>query len=104
MHKFCAKPAPAGSRHCLREAGHDGACAYDCGCGAGDRCGDPLHCDLSRAFAPAIYGDGTAQGNDDDDDDEPEGCSHCRGTGIGMWGDPNTSRCSSCGGTGVSRA
>lgn len=37
--------------------------------------------------------------NELDDD-----CRLCRGTGIGQFGDPATSRCQSCGGSGVQKA
>jgi len=47
--------------------------------------------------------------NDDDeldderDEEDDEYCSLCQGTGIGQFGDPDTSRCSACHGTGISR-
>jgi hypothetical protein len=37
----------------------------------------------------------------EDEDDEDNTCSLCQGTGIGQYGDPDTSRCSDCGGSGV---
>lgn len=39
-----------------------------------------------------------------DEDDEDNTCSLCQGTGIGQYGDPDTSRCSDCGGSGVCRS
>jgi hypothetical protein len=33
----------------------------------------------------------------------PPECGTCRGTGIGQFGDPNTSKCHCCGGRGVPR-
>ena len=35
-----------------------------------------------------------------DANDEDDTCTLCRGTGIGQYGDPNTSRCTRCHGTG----
>ena len=34
------------------------------------------------------------------EDQEPEPCRTCAGTGIGRYGDPNTSNCRDCKGTG----
>lgn len=36
-----------------------------------------------------------------DEDEEGDTCALCRGTGIGQFGDPNTSKCSRCHGRGV---
>jgi hypothetical protein len=41
--------------------------------------------------------------SDDSEEDHDDTCSTCDGTGIGQYGDPDTSRCSSCGGSGVAR-
>lgn len=38
---------------------------------------------------------------DFDDSDNDDICHTCRGSGIGMNGDPDTSRCATCGGSGV---
>ena len=34
-------------------------------------------------------------------ENEPDSCHACSGTGIGRYGDPNTSNCPDCRGTGV---
>lgn len=38
-----------------------------------------------------------------DEDDGPHDCGACQGTGIGRYGDPDTSKCGRCHGTGVIR-
>lgn len=41
--------------------------------------------------------------SEDEGDDQDDTCRTCDGTGIGRYGDPDTSRCSSCGGSGVTQ-
>jgi hypothetical protein len=40
---------------------------------------------------------------DEEGDEQDDTCWPCRGTGIGMFGDPDTSRCHWCHGSGVMR-
>ena len=47
-----------------------------------------------------VLGDCEACGGSGEEDDT---CPNCRGTGIGMFGDPDTSRCSACHGNGTIR-
>ena len=58
----------------------------------------PAELDAIRlAHESAQMADDCVEGPEDD------ACWTCRGTGIGQFGDPDTSKCGACGGSGVRR-